>query len=841
MVLLVITSLCVSSFATALPVTVSQTLDQGMEEVLDDICSFFNVIEIPDPAGDATPGAPAYVDILGLTIRQWGQYVQFEWLAGGNVVNDELSYYVLAIDTDRNPETGQSLGGAGAELKISIETFPDGPSALALLAYIDADGQTVLKIERDVPVVLTDSGFILNIEKTRISADHFDLNFLAQGPWYDQGQLTEIQLQPAGDPVNVRIESLNTVLESKPGLINIPQKSTGVQLSAFLVSDGSKTPVEPSQVSYYVSHQDAVPNPQSIISIDAGGVAHYNSEGYVTAWGVVDACQFASEQIILATGDHYGDPLTDDVIAVFPTDYVPPESTFSFGDLMTNYPNYLHTLNVAYDITSDLYHGFIPLNGDKQILAPLVKEGHCGAAGNPLATAPCCYMDCGTGEPAYGVVIHEMGHNFQIEAPGMAQFLEANDRRFGNAFAPECIASFPVIYFINEISLNGDQYGLGPGTYEWTVLNEAAQNDRIGWDILEEFEVLLDTGQSTGIFDVPGSFDSVALFCIFFQAYMYDYNGFSTPYDHEMIRRFLNIFDKDMFPGFQEDKVETYFAAAFSVSAGSDEREQLRLWGFTIDDEFYDQIEPMISAKLTANDDIIFQDNFEGEDNPNVQSPIIISSSPASPADDNNPEIIGSAEAGTIVNLYSNNTCSNLLASGTADEFNTTGITINVIDDSVTTVYATATDDIGTVSPCSTTFVTYTEVDCNIGAGTWAAEARDCTSSDCELFEEGRYRSWDGKIWCRTLITQEFENWTVAVLPGTTTFDFWADWGAWDLAGCGDGVTSISIPVCGLNETINRDGVEQHFTCDVTGQSSIVIEKEPVPCEYVIIGKPHFY
>lgn len=417
---------------------------------------------------------------------------------------------------------------------------------------------------------------------------------------------------PAQDPFQVKITSPNLVLESKPTLINIPQKTAGVQLSASLVSNGATIPLDPSQVSYHVSHPEAhvIPNPESIISIDAGGVAHYNSEGYVsaTATATTDACQSTSAEFLLATGDDYGNPLTDDVIAVFPTDYVLPESSFSFGDMMANYPNYLYTLNVAYDITSDLYHGFIPLNGDKQILAPLVLDGHCGGAGNPLATAPWCYMDSGTGEPAYLVAVHEMGHNFH-QAPGMSQFLWANEGRFGNEYVYECVASFPVIYFHNEISLNGDLYGLGPGTYEWTILDQAAKSDRIGWDILEEFEVLLDTGQSTGFFDNPGLFNSVSLFCIFFQAYMYDYNGFSTPYDHHMIRRFLNIFDKEEFPDFQEDKVETYFAAAFSVSAGSDEREQLRHWGFTIDDEFYDQIEPLI--RLKVREDMIFQSGFE--------------------------------------------------------------------------------------------------------------------------------------------------------------------------------------------------------------------------------------
>jgi len=276
--------------------------------------------------------------------------------------------------------------------------------------------------------------------------------------------------------------------------------------------------------------------------------------------------------------------------------------------MMTGYPNYLSTLNLAYDITSDLYHGFIPLDGDKQILALMVFEGHCGGAANPLATAPCCYMNCGSGEPHYGVVIHEMGHNFHA-APGMSQLLWANEGRFGREAVFECIASFPVIYFFNEISLNGDQYGLGPETYEGALFIQEVLNDRADFTILEEFEVFLDTGQSTGFFDNPGLFNSVSMFCAFFQAHMYGYDKYSTPYGHNMLRRFLNVFDKDQLPNFQEDKVETYFAAAFSASAGSDKRELLRHWGFTIDDVFYEQIEPLIKLKLRV--DLIFKEGFE--------------------------------------------------------------------------------------------------------------------------------------------------------------------------------------------------------------------------------------
>jgi len=240
---------------------------------------------------------------------------------------------------------------------------------------------------------------------------------------------------------------------------------------------------------------------------------------------------------------------------------------------------------------------------------------------------------------------------------------------------------------------------------------------------------------------------------------------------------------------------------------------------------------------------IIHSDSFE-EINVIIVSPVseptVSTSIPASPNGANNPKIFGSGEAGSIIRLYSDNTCSNLIGTGTSEEFNSTGLGINVSDESVTTVYATATNDEGTTSACSSSYLSYTHVDCDIGSGTWAAEARDCITEDC-LGDEGRWYSWDGKGWCRALITQEGGNWTVTVPPGASTFDFWADWGAWDLNDCGDGVTSISIPVCGLDEAIYREGVEQHFTCDVAGQSSITIQKATETCEYVIIGNPHFY
>jgi len=130
---------------------------------------------------------------------------------------------------------------------------------------------------------------------------------------------------------------------------------------------------------------------------------------------------------------------------------------------------------------------------------------------------------------------------------------------------------------------------------------------------------------------------------------------------------------------------------------------------------------------------------------------------------------------------------------------------------------------------------------CDIGAGVWAIEARDCQVEDCSG-GDGRYMSWDGKTWCRALITQEGAGWSVSVPEKKNTFDFWFDWGAWDMNDCGDASASISITECDLSATMARGGEEQHFICDVSGQTSFDINQINVgTCDYVIIGDPSFH
>jgi hypothetical protein len=98
---------------------------------------------------------------------------------------------------------------------------------------------------------------------------------------------------------------------------------------------------------------------------------------------------------------------------------------------------------------------------------------------------------------------------------------------------------------------------------------------------------------------------------------------------------------------------------------------------------------------------------------PPPAAPTIADTDPDSPANDNVPEVKGTAAAGTTVSLYAAPTtgdCTpgNLLATGTAAAFASPGITVSVSDDSTTLIRGTATNANGT-SACSSSSISYVE------------------------------------------------------------------------------------------------------------------------------------
>jgi large repetitive protein len=98
------------------------------------------------------------------------------------------------------------------------------------------------------------------------------------------------------------------------------------------------------------------------------------------------------------------------------------------------------------------------------------------------------------------------------------------------------------------------------------------------------------------------------------------------------------------------------------------------------------------------------------EDSTAPAAPIVTATDPASPANDNSPKVIGSADPNTNVQLFTDSGCTNTIGAPTAaSTFASPGISVAVTDNTTTAFYAKATDTANNTSPCSTSFVSYTE------------------------------------------------------------------------------------------------------------------------------------
>jgi len=89
-------------------------------------------------------------------------------------------------------------------------------------------------------------------------------------------------------------------------------------------------------------------------------------------------------------------------------------------------------------------------------------------------------------------------------------------------------------------------------------------------------------------------------------------------------------------------------------------------------------------------------------------APSNLTTVPPSPSFENLPNVSGNTDPGTTVRLWSDAACTQLLASGSAESFSTSGIPVEVPENTITNIYADATDGVED-SGCSTKFVTYVE------------------------------------------------------------------------------------------------------------------------------------
>ena len=539
---------------------------------------------VHDVVGDS---ASPETDIINASMQQVLNNIIFEMTLIGDInPNDEC--YKFLIDSDYNKNTGDDIGTLGVDYYISfcwnfLDIISSNHSNFrGYITNYEVEGN---KLRVIVNYTFLPVGSIMGWNAQRFSENGGDL-------LNTNGNYTLIP-----SDYRFEIDSINKIVDNPPTIM-VPYDSSS-KLELNLLRGEQLFSVNINQIEFNLSHPShKVDDPYSIIFVDQNGNAIYNNEGFVLAKAELNECHLISDDVILAGGYQYGE-LDDPVIAVLPSQYIPPSSSKSIGQILEDYPNFMKMINQAYGIMSELYRGYVPFNGNHQILALLEDPDHCGGNNNPLEINACCYFDCGEGSPNYNLIIHEMGHNFGSSnhgAQGMQKFLWNNNGRAG--ILGECIASLPVIYIATDFYNYPEKYNFSNNDYEWTYYYQFLNMDTpYAESQLNSFEAMINNGEINGFFDEDGQFNRIAASCSWFQSYSYGFTSDYNPYGNEMIKRFLNLFSDQEPIGFSDD-TETYFVAAFSAAAGDDLRNKMSYWGFTINNTYFDEIYPIISQEL---------------------------------------------------------------------------------------------------------------------------------------------------------------------------------------------------------------------------------------------------
>ena len=177
------------------------------------------------------------------------------------------------------------------------------------------------------------------------------------------------------------------------------------------------------------------------------------------------------------------------------------------------------------------------------------------------------------------------------------------------------------------------------------------------------------------------------------------------------------------------------------------------------------------------------------EDSVAPSAPSGLATTPASPANNNDPRLSGTAEAGSTVNVYATADCTGgSVASGTAAAFGGAGLNPpDIADNSNTSYTARATDAAGNQSSCSSA-VSYVEDSTNPSStvtfptaggayrdGTWsnpAGTASDAGGSGLDRVEISIKRVSDDQYWNGTAFADGTENWRTATGTASWSLTF---------------------------------------------------------------------
>ncbi len=269
---------------------------------------------------------------------------------------------------------------------------------------------------------------------------------------------------------------------------------------------------------------------------------------------------------------------------------------YPFASLMT-------TLQ-AVTVSDDVYRlqqrltGVTPFRGDTQyfVMDPGYEDGTvpCGISGNPvrLGIAVDSLNSCvgGTDWLHWGVMYHEMGHNFMIQEPFSNLVLGMPDE----GTYMEGMASMLAIHAMDTMLDNPGAYGLGTATIENLSRSSIPLTPAFARDI---FFAELAAYEANP--DYANLFTADVLDGILVKLH--------DLYGHAFFYRSLSLFAandgwNDLHPVTHGERLAV-LVAAFSAAARADLLPRFRdTWGFPVDQAYYAQVYPAIERMVARRD-----------------------------------------------------------------------------------------------------------------------------------------------------------------------------------------------------------------------------------------------
>ena len=393
-------------------------------------------------------------------------------------------------------------------------------------------------------------------------------------------------------------------VEIAPAVVHMEPGTRPAATVAIKVTDarGVPQPLEGRSVSFFSSDET---------------VAKISERGTITAfpsgagklawvWGEFDGTRTTNSCVVRVP--RYPAPLAGECECRgrYVSFWYPPVSTrpipqtCRFQELIDEY-GLIVTLDQVY-LQLEQLTGVLPFSGGRQCLAAVCEDDVfklCGVSGNPVAlgfdpSVPTSCVQLADGRPHWGVICHEIGHNFVGCFDALNAILCDSRLSSGSAYA-EGLATLCNLRARHAIAANPRGTAIPSAVYDSFL--DPQVYDSLPFQRRAFVEEALPRYLKQGA-RYPQDFTADVLDAILLVL--------AEEHGWDIYRRFFSVFfppdEPIAFAPQSESERATFFIAAMSAAARKDLRSRFKTWGFPCDNDLLLKLAPYVSERAATRD-----------------------------------------------------------------------------------------------------------------------------------------------------------------------------------------------------------------------------------------------